>query len=83
MSKCRSCGQEVSWVKMPSGKSMPVNNEEIVITPNLAGDKTIVTVEGRVVKGFQVGDAFEDGVQEIGSISHFATCPNAADHRRN
>ena len=41
MSLCRSCGETVTWIKLKSGKSMPVNDDKI----------TIVTKNGEVVSG--------------------------------
>lgn len=76
-SKCRSCGADIYWIKMKSGKSMPCDVKPILYSQNPEGDLTLVTPDGRVIRGF------EDLTQkEIGYTSHFATCPNADQHRR-
>ena len=31
MANCRSCGAEIIWVKMESGKAMPLDKKEIVL----------------------------------------------------
>ena len=41
MSKCRSCGLDVTWIRLKSGKMNPVD----------PGYKTIITDLGEVVKG--------------------------------
>ena len=61
--KCRSCGQQVIWIKTVAGKNMSC-------TPN-----------GEVLSGELVGAGTQDATG-VGYISHFATCPNAARHRK-
>ena len=56
--KCRSCGQQVIWIKTVAGKNMPFN-PQLVTYRQGDGKEKIVTY-----------------------ISHFATCPNAARHRK-
>jgi hypothetical protein len=63
--KCGSCNADILWVKMPSGKAMPVD----------AKAKTMIVVDS------------SDPMRKLGTTvqaheSHFATCPNAAEHRR-
>jgi len=63
VSRCRSCGAQIIWVKMRGGKSMPVNPERvrIVLANNDHTDGTVIT----------------------GHLPHWATCPNADQHRKN
>ena len=83
MSVCKSCGQEIKWIKMASGKSMPVDalgisySEEL--HPNAKGDNvlTLVTDRGTIVR-----TVFDPAGDKTGYTSHFATCPNANAHRR-
>ena len=89
MAKCRSCGAEIIWIKMKSGKAMPVDAKPIsynTIPPipdsaeQLCGNGpvyTLVTPDGRVVRG-----TFNPASEKIGYTSHFATCPNANRHRK-
>lgn len=78
--KCRSCGKRIRWIKMRSGKSMPV--DDIIINYRLdpQGKERIVTPGGDVVAC--VTDVNSDEASGFGYISHFATCPNANRHRR-
>ena len=83
MAKCKSCGAEIRWIKMRSGKSMPCNPVGIHYRRQVHGDKrcllTLVTHDGNVV----VGQACEESESEfVGYVSHFATCPNADRHRK-
>ena len=83
MSKCKSCGAEIIWIKMKSGKSMPCNPRGIHYREQVHGDEecmlTLVTHDGNVV----VGQACEENESElVGYVSHFATCPNANKHRK-
>lgn len=68
---CRSCGAPIRWVTMPSGKAAPIDAEPVA-------DGTIVV--------FSCGDAAYvrtgEAVSGVRHASHFATCPNAAAHRR-
>lgn len=78
--KCKSCGAEIVWIKMKSGKSMPCNPDQVVYWQNARGSETIVTPNGEVVKASLTG--FAGAETGVGYISHFATCPDAEMHRR-
>ena len=80
MSKCRSCGAEIMWIKMQSGKSMPCNADQVTYWANKNGKERIVTPNGEVVSGNLSGDL--NKATGVGYISHFSTCPNAGQHRR-
>lgn len=77
MSKCRSCGAEIRWIRMASGKNMPVDNKPISYRADLHGDLVLVTQDGKVARA-----VFDPDGGHIGYTSHFATCPNAAGHRK-
>ena len=80
MSTCRSCGAEIKWVRMKSGKAMPVDPccRSIITAEN--GEAVIVTDDGEVVKGCFA--SFSQGANKTGYVSHFSTCPYANEHRR-
>lgn len=78
--KCRSCGKRILWIRMRSGKAMPVDDLLINYRVDPKGKDRIVTPGGDVVAcvaGVRVEDA-----TGFGYTSHFATCPNANGHRR-
>ena len=80
-SKCKSCGAEILWIKMGSGKMMPVDAKPIsyseVFLPGTKDTLTLVTEKGTLVS-----TVFDPGGDNIGYTSHFATCPNANQHRK-
>jgi len=80
MTACRSCSAEVIWVLTERGKRMPLDAE-----PYKGDDpRGLFVLRGRdelVPTAVAVPpDAFPD---EPFYRSHFATCPNAARHRRS
>lgn len=83
MAKCRSCGAEIIWIRTASGKSMPCDAAGIsyseVLLPGVKGNKilTLVTESGTIVR-----TEFDPAGDKIGYTSHFATCPNANQHRK-
>lgn len=80
MAKCKSCGAEIIWITMKSGKKMPCDAKPITyrtLVPGTKGGLTLVTPDGRVASG-----VFDPGSDQVGYTSHFATCPNAAQHRK-
>jgi hypothetical protein len=76
MAVCKSCGAPLVWIKTVAGKTMPCDAEMVTYTEAESGGISIVTPDGSVVKG-NIGEGNKKGY-----ISHFATCPNAAQHRR-
>jgi len=69
--KCKSCGKEIRWYKTVSGRAMPVDAE-----PSEKGTLDISSgVAKTAVKGITLpGTPLH--------LSHFATCPNAKQHRK-
>ena len=79
MSKCKSCGAEIKWIKTKSGRAMPVDPECHSMF-RCDGSAVLITEDGEVIKGELC--SFEQGANATGYFSHFATCPNADSHRR-
>ena len=78
--QCRSCGKRIRFIRMKSGKSMPVDDAILNYKVDPKGKERIVTPGGDVVAcvtGVSAGEA-----TGFGYISHFATCPNANRHRK-
>lgn len=68
--KCKKCGKRIMFVRMKSGKSMPVDPQ--FLNYRSGGKERIVTPGGEVVAGTITDDPANcDG---YGYISHFATC---------
>ena len=79
MAQCRSCGAEIKFIKLTSGKWNPVDTQKRTLIEG-EGNEAIVTDSGEVVTGRFA--SLEEGANRSGYISHFATCPNANAHRR-
>jgi len=72
---CRSCGAEIVWLVTPKGHMMPVDPAPAT-DGNVAIDDGIATVlsDDAIVVARLHG--------RVLWLSHFATCPDAARHRR-
>jgi hypothetical protein len=82
MSKCRSCGAEIKWIKTVAGKNMPCDPERKAYWLIEGARASIVTEMGEVIGAYTdcgEGAGEPDG---YGYISHFATCPAADSYRR-
>lgn len=79
MTKCKSCGADIDFIPMLSGRLMPVNAQKMTIRKD-GGHDVLVTVGGELIRGTLASP--EDGANAEGYLSHFATCPAAGDHRR-
>lgn len=81
MAVCKSCGRQIKWIKMSTGKMMPVDAEPVYYEDRREGAAVIVTEDGRVSSGHTEAVAVV-GSRVRGYMSHFATCPAAGQHRR-
>lgn len=80
MSRCKSCGAEIKWIKMLGTlKPMPCDPARRTIVIG-EGSETLITPTGTIIKGRFA--SVEEGANGVGYISHFVTCPNASSHRR-
>jgi len=72
--QCRSCGKEIIWVRTAAtGALMPLD-------PDPAPDGNVVLVDGKA--HVMSGELFDPVLEGSRYKSHFATCPNAAKHRK-
>lgn len=78
ISKCKSCGAEIIWIKMRTGKWMPCDAQRHGMKLG-SGGKILITEGGEIITGELC--ASEEGANASGYESHFASCPNAATHR--
>jgi hypothetical protein len=67
MSTCRTCHTPIIWAKTPSGRPMPLDAE-----PSPQGN-IVLRMDGIAIVG---------GEGSLRYTSHFANCPQAAQHRR-
>lgn len=72
--KCRSCGAVIYWVRTEATDAlMPID-----AVPVDDGNVVLVNEKARYMKG----DLFEAKTEGPRYKSHFATCPNAKQHRK-
>lgn len=81
MAKCKGCGAELKFIKLKSGKAIPVNPTPVFIEDK-NGSEIIVTTDGRISNGRQEIVTSQNQFLTRGYISHFATCPFADQLRR-
>lgn len=80
MAECRSCHREIEWtIVAKSGKKMPIDpnprpNGNVEILPNVDGETGMRMVE--VVAKAAIS------AEHPRYVSHFTTCPKAAEHRK-
>lgn len=77
MAKCKSCGAEIIWLVMESGKKMPCDAQKIPCRENVNGKYILVLPSGKLIRA----DIDLDS-DVYGYTSHFATCPAANDFRK-
>ena len=82
--KCRYCNAEILMIKsVKDGHRYPADAEPVWIRKE-AGGKPYFLKDGEAVHGRITGDADDDPDAEVveAYMSHFATCPQANEHRR-
>lgn len=82
MATCRTCEAPIVWALTAKGKDIPVDEKPVDDGNLVLVDDTIETDRGpQKVKRARSPDALlEAGLPRY--KSHFATCPDAEEHRR-
>lgn len=80
---CKSCKAAIAFVRLPSGRRLPINpdptdNGNVHITGSRNEDEPAA----RVIST-QTGTLFDNAPTTTAYTSHFATCPQASQHRRS
>lgn len=76
--KCRSCGAPIRWAFTAAGKRIPLDPE-----PYEAGNVWVDHYEsGMPVVNVAADRRGVPSAEALVYVSHFVTCPNAAQHRR-
>lgn len=73
-SKCRGCGVDMEWARL-NGKPHPFD-----VDPTTAGNHELVEVDGQMSAVYIPKEKRRPGQRLV--TSHFATCPKAADFRK-
>jgi hypothetical protein len=73
--RCRTCGAEIVWATTEKGKAIPIDATPNLLQGNISLESSADPREGPLAKFAKKG--------ESGSyVSHFATCPQASEHRK-
>jgi hypothetical protein len=83
-SNCKSCGAPIYWVELESGKRMPLDpalNTSATDWPATTFGLIAVPIRGGLGHALRANDAIDTRIFRY-HYSHFATCPNAAEHRK-
>lgn len=70
MNNCGSCGAQILWVETSTGKWVPLD-------PDMVPDGNVEVYDGVAVVIANSSVGSRDRYK-----SHFATCPNAGQHRK-
>lgn len=76
-SQCRSCGAAITWIELATGKRMPLDVMPNATLGNVLVDET--GAGGRILTGEEL-ETMRSARKSL-HLSHFATCPNATQHR--
>lgn len=76
---CKSCGAPIIWIESPKGKWIPCDEGLIPYKQDRSGKEAIVTQRGEIIRCRLTFDGDPTG---MGRMTHWATCPNANQHRR-
>ena len=76
LANCRTCGAQIIWATTEAGRAMPLN-----AVPSRTG--SILLLRGSLCRVLPSIEAESTkGAEGVLYVSHFATCPNAASHRK-
>lgn len=79
---CRTCGAPIVWIKTLAGKAMPCNADGVLVIADPKAKEFMVSATGIAGTCRRAGPEDINERREIRYTSHFATCPQAAQHRR-
>ena len=77
MPKCKSCGQQILFMKTANGKMMPVNAKPVTYELDPHGSFTLLGPGGVTERGRLVVAG-----SRTGYVPHWVTCPDADKYRR-
>jgi hypothetical protein len=86
--KCKSCGAPVEWVLTEKGKWMPVDFQRALTGNILLSQRAVGQPATAIYQSAEEIETLKRQAQARGEawqglfVSHFATCPSAAKHRK-
>lgn len=81
MSICKGCGAHIDWIHTKAGKTMPVDEEPVMVIEG-EGRDVFVTDEGDTITGRRALPHEESRELPVAFVPHWATCPAAGQFRR-
>lgn len=85
-STCRSCGAPIRWVRLPSGKALPIDPVPVpdgTVVVHADGERAAVVSDATMeALAIELGTEGMEAMARLRYRSHFASCPNAASHRK-
>lgn len=79
VARCRSCSAPIRWLTSDAGRPFPVDVDPVdtgnVLEAWIGGEAIAVVLSAGELEGARIAG------REL-LVSHFATCPNAATHRK-
>lgn len=84
VAKCSSCGRAIIWASSPNGARLPLDARPATMYYlDAATPPNATPVTAEVIKAPQDMFATEGASATVRTyVSHFLTCPNAAEHSR-
>ena len=76
---CKSCGAPIVWIETPKHKWIPCDEGLIPYEEDLAGTDFLVNRRGEIIRCTLDFVGIPSG---MGRMAHWATCPNAEQHRK-
>lgn len=81
MSICKGCGARIDWIRTKAGKTMPVDEEPIMVIEG-EGRDLFVTDEGDTITGRRATPQEERRELPVAFVPHWTACPAAGQFRR-
>lgn len=78
--RCKGCGAPIVWIESVNGKMIPCDAALVQFVVHPGGSLRIVQQNGSVVTAEREQDV--EKMDGVGYVSHFSTCPRAAEFRR-
>lgn len=81
MANCRSCNAPMIWATSPAGAALPLDAKPLsgAGDPRITSRLVFYRLEGENAVALPRGGLLPEGDVYV---SHFATCPNAAQHSK-
>lgn len=79
MANCRACGAEINFIRMTTGKYMPVEAEPVFVVPG-ESEVRYVSDNGILFPGTEVSE--NDGTADVAYVPHWSKCTSADRFRK-